>query len=237
MNTFGFIILRHVNDNLTNKYYINAYNYIRILYPENRIIIIDDNSNYNFIDKDYDEKLYNTIIINSEYPGRGELLPYIYYLHNKFFDKAIIIHDSIFIKNKIDLETNSYKFFWEFEHDWDDINDEVTLITYLNNFEEVLSFYFKKELWKGCFGGMMIICYDYLKKIDTKYKIEGLIEAIKTRYNRCSFERVIGCLMQMESIQPSLLGNIHKYYNWGLTYDEEIIKKIELPVIKVWTGR
>ena len=187
--------------------------------------------------KDYDNNLHNTTIINSEYSGRGELLPYIYYLRNKFFDKAVIIHDSIFIKQKINLDINNYSFFWDFEHIWDDINDEVRLIKHLNNNEEVLSFYFKKELWKGCFGGMMIICYDYLKKIDTKHNIEGLIEAIRIRHNRCSFERVIACLMQMESIQPSLLGNIHKYCKWGILYNEDMIKNSELPVIKVWTGR
>jgi len=237
MNDFGFIILRHINNSTNNKYYINAYNHIRLLYPENKIIIIDDNSNYNFIDKDYDNNLYNTIIINSEYPSRGELLPYIYYLRNKLFDKAIIIHDSIFIKKKINLDINNYSFLWEFEHNWDDINDEVRLIKHLNNNEEILSFYFKKELWKGCFGGMMIITYDYLKNIDIKYNIEGLINAIKIRDNRCSFERVIACLMQIESIEPSLLGNIHKYCNWGITYNEEMIKNSILPVIKVWSGR
>ena len=90
----GFIILRHVNNKLTNKYWIHCYNCIRKFYKENKIIIIYDNSNYNFITN---EKLYKTTIINSEYPKRGELLPYYYYLHNKLFDVAVIIHDSVFI--------------------------------------------------------------------------------------------------------------------------------------------
>ena len=97
METFGFIMLRHVNNELTNSYWINCYNCIRTHYPENSIIIIDDNSNYNFITN---KELYKTTIINSEYPKRGELLPYYYYLHNKLFDVAVIMHDSAFI-NKI----------------------------------------------------------------------------------------------------------------------------------------
>ena len=71
MVKIGFIILRHVNNELTNKYWINCYNCIREHYPEN------DSSNYIFIT---DEKLYKTTIINSEYSKRGELLPYYYYL-------------------------------------------------------------------------------------------------------------------------------------------------------------
>lgn len=80
MPEIGFIILRHVNNDLTNKYWIHCYNCIRKHYQENHILIIDDNSNYNFITN---KELYKTTIINSEYHQRGELLPYYYYLHNK----------------------------------------------------------------------------------------------------------------------------------------------------------
>ena len=73
MSNIGFIILRHVNNETTNKYWLHCYNCIREHYPENSILIIDDNSNYNFITN---EQLYKTNIINSEYPGRGELLTY-----------------------------------------------------------------------------------------------------------------------------------------------------------------
>jgi hypothetical protein len=53
--------------------------------------------------------LYKTTIINSEYHGRGELLPYYYYLQNKFVDKAVIIHDSVFINKYIHLDVDDYK--------------------------------------------------------------------------------------------------------------------------------
>ena len=97
MTDVGFIILRYVINELTNKYWIKCVNSIRQHYPENNILIIDDNSNYDFIT---DEKLYKTTVINSEFHKRGELLPYYYYLHNKLFDVAVIMHDSAFI-NKI----------------------------------------------------------------------------------------------------------------------------------------
>ena len=48
MKEIGFIILRHVNNELTNQYWIHSYKCIRQYYPENNIIIVDDNSDYNF---------------------------------------------------------------------------------------------------------------------------------------------------------------------------------------------
>lgn len=236
-NNIGFIILRHVNSSITNRYYLTAYNSIRKYYPENKIVIIDDNSDYSFINQDEENNLYNTTIFRSEFKGRGELLPYIYYLEYKFFETAIILHDSVFINSKLNLDINNYKFIWEFEHDSDNNNEELRMIRYLNNSLELEQFYNNKHLWKGCFGGMMIINYDYLKKLDDRYNIKLLIEAIHCRNERCYFERVIACIMQINEIQPSLLGNIHKYCNWGIKYSDNILVNSSLPIIKVWTGR
>lgn len=232
MSTFGFIVLRHVNNELTNKYWTHCYDCIRKYYPENDILIIDDNSNYQFIT---DKELYKTTIINSEYPGRGELLPYYYYLHNKLFDTAIIIHDSVYINKYIDLSVDKYKLLWEFEHPCDQIIDETKMIKLFDN-EELLRFYENKNLWKGCFGGMSIITHDYLLFINNKYDISKLFDCIKTRYNRCSFERVIACLLQINGKKETLLGNIHEYCPWGITFDEKE-NFAHLPLIKVWTGR
>lgn len=232
MEELGFIILRHVNNEKTNKYWIHSYNCIRQFYPENHILIIDDNSNYNFITN---ESLYKTTIINSEYPKRGELLPYYYYLQNKLFNTAVIIHDSVFINRYMDLNVDNYKMIWEFEHNWDQINDETDMIKIFND-KELLAFYENKNLWKGCFGGMSIIKHDYLTEINNKYDISKLLGCVLNRYNRCSFERVIACLLQINQKNNSLLGNIHKYCKWGITFEQKDKYK-NLPLIKVWTGR
>ena len=152
----GFIILRHVNNELTNKYWVSCVNSIRKYYPENDILIIDDNSNYKYITE---ETLYKTTIINSEYPKRGELLPYYYYLHNKQFDVAVIIHDSVVINRYIDMNVDNYKIIWSFEHTWDQIEDETKMINVFNDLE-LKEFYENKKIWKGCFGGMCIIRHD-----------------------------------------------------------------------------
>ena len=232
MNEIGFIILRHVNKELTNNYWILCYDNIRKYYPENFILIIDDNSNYNFIT---DKKLYKTNIIDSQYKGRGELLPYYYYLHNKLFDIAVIIHDSVFINKYIDFNVNKYKLLWEFEHKWDQKNDETKMINLFND-KELLNFYENKNLWKGCFGGMSIIRHDYLIDINNKYDLSKLLNCVLNRFNRCSFERVIACLLQINEKKETLLGNIHDYCKWKITFKEKD-NYTHLPLIKVWSGR
>ena len=101
----GFIILRHVKSKFTDRYWKYSYDSIRKFYPENKIVIIDDNSKQQFLTN---KKLYKTQIIKSEFPGRGELLPYYYYSKKKFFDTAVIIHDSVFINKKLDFNHNPF---------------------------------------------------------------------------------------------------------------------------------
>jgi hypothetical protein len=231
-HTVGFIILRYVNNNLTNKYWIKSYNSIRQYYPENHIIIIDDNSNYDFITN---KKLYKTTIIKSEYPKRGELLPYYYFLHNKLFDVAVFIHDSVFINSYIDFSVEKYKILWEFEHYWDKIEDETKMINIFKD-KELTDFYNNKHLWKGCLGCMSIISHDFLTHINNKYDLSKLLDCVLSRNNRMSLERIISCIFQKEAPKETLLGNIHNYCQWGLTIND-IDKYKHLPIIKVWTGR
>jgi hypothetical protein len=233
--TVGFIMTRHVNNVKTNQYWIHSYNCIRKYYPENVILIIDDNSDYKYITN---EILYKTTVVQSEYPKRGELLPYYYYLHVKLFDIAVIIHDSIFINKYIDFNVTNYKIMWDFEHYWDQIEDETKMIKCFND-EELLAFYENKSLWKGCFGAISVISHKFLQYINTKYDIHKLLDFIVTRSNRSSFERVLGCLLQKECKNETMFGDISKYIavHWHeLTYEVKD-NYSHLPIIKVFTGR
>lgn len=232
MTTHGFIILRHVNNELTNKYWIHCYDCIRKYYPENKILIIDDSSDYLYITT---KVLYKTRVIRGEYPKRGELLPYIYYLDNKEFDSATIIHDSVFINKKIDMGVNKYKIIWDFRHYWDQIQDETRMIDVFDNLE-LKHFYENKTLWKGCFGCMSIITHDYLVFINKLYNIRKLLPFVLNRYNRCSFERVVACLLQKHGVNDTLLGDIHNYSKVGIKFEDKDKYK-HLPIIKVWSGR
>lgn len=236
--SIGFIILRHASNEKTGKYWFRSYKSIRKFYPENEIIILDDNSNYKFINQNDEKNLYKTKIVKSVYHKRGELLPYFYFLKFKYFDIACIIHDSVFIKKKVDLTVNKYKILWEFEHNWDNPVIETKLLNVFNdnsnNYEKLINFYNDKKLWKGCFGGMSIIKYKFLENINKNYKLSKLISVILDRKDRMGFERVIGCLLQLHSKKECKFGNIHKYCAFG---KNDINEKKDLPFLKVWSGR
>ena len=246
-NNIGFIILRHVKNKETDKYWKICYARIRYLYKNNHIILIDDNSDYKFVDTEYEKTLQKTTIIKSEYPGRAELLPYYYYLSNKLFDTAVILHDSVFVNRLINFNVNEVCCLWNFEHDKkDDIKtkqpeDEIRLLSKLDNSKELLELHSKKHLWKGCFGCMTAITHDFLTKINKKYKLDKLLPHVTTRYHRKSLERVIGCIIQKEKTKDghkSKFGNIRNYGPWPFFLKfEQIALARHLPIIKIWTGR
>jgi hypothetical protein len=106
---------------------------------------------------------------------------------------------------------------------------------------------------------MSVIRHSYLSEINSIFKIEKLLAHVTCRISRCAFERVISFLLiyrnygggfyyknygggfyyKNKNKHQSLFGDIEKYCRWGITYDEYMRYKgkINLPIIKVWTGR
>lgn len=250
---YGFIIARHVNSEQTNNYWNNCVKLIKTFYPFRKIIIIDDNSNYEYVKAEFDYT--NVDIIQSEFNGRGELLPYYYFLKYKFFSNAIIIHDSVFFHKRINFEKlNGIPVLplWIFNPDKDNVENTKRIMRYLKNYQSISDgisndfiFAMPQHKWYGCFGVQSYINFDFLNGIEQKYGITRLIQAVKCRSDRCSLERIFGCIFFTEyknmPKQNSLLGNIMKYHKWNYSYDEymEDFKKgtIKTPIVKVWTGR
>ena len=79
-------------------------------------------------------------------------------------------------------------------------------------------------------------------QVNAKYQISKLLDFVKTRYNRMSFERVIACLLQIDGVKESMFGNIVTYGDefygkaWGSSFNYKH-RFVNLPIIKVWTGR
>lgn len=239
MSKYIFIIIRHVNNEITNEYWQECYKCIRKFY-DNQILIIDDNSNQEFIK--YDLDLVNCEIINSEYPQRGEMMSYYYFLNKKEYDKAIIIHDSVFIQEKINFEKNQKNtFLWHFSHNWDEDKKCDKIIKKFKNYGEILNFYHNKDKWYGCFGMMMVIHRDILELVDKKYDFFDTIKNnIKSRSDRMQMERILACVIYLNDDVPinfSLLGDIKKYCKWGYSWKEYKCRKIDVPIIKIWSGR
>lgn len=240
-NDFVFIMTRHVNSEITNNYWIESCKCIRQFYPEIKIIIIDDNSNYNFVSST--EKFINVEIIKSEYQQRGELLPYYYFFKNKCAKKAIVIHDSLFIQNKIDIDKiDKVKFFWHHYHTWNDIVGEKTLIKYLNNSDNLLKLYDMQEKWALSVGVMSVINYDFLCILEYKYNFFNLLHFIKNRTDRMCLERIFGLICHYEYPElindPSLFSIQTKTFSFNqLNFKKYPIFKDDNHPIKVRTGR
>ena len=259
MANYGFIITRHVNSEQTNKYWNQAVKLIRSIYPLRQIIIIDDNSDYSFIKSDFDYK--NITIIQSEFPKRGELLPYFYYLKHKWFPNAVIIHDSLFIHKKIRFDTFSMPVvpLWHHHYDKENVQNIIRITSSLknnkllinkisnNNDEMIINFGFSNNnKFNLCFGGQCYIKLSFLEMLENKYNITNLINVVHNRTDRCSLERVLGLLFCQE--YPSLItihslfGDIMKHHKaFTYNFDEYIHdlsnKQICHSFIKVWTGR
>lgn len=259
MSNYGFIITRHVNSEKTNKYWNQNVKLIRTFYPLKQIIIIDDNSNQNFVKAEHEYS--NLTIIQSEYPGRGELLPYIYYLKYKWFPSAVIIHDSLFIHRRIPFEIFSIPVIplWHNktylkEH----YNNTIRITRSLKKSSYLIPHIIKTNhkvfdlagsndnTFNLCFGGQCYIQLSFLELLENTYEISNLINTVRNRNDRCSLERILGLLFYKEypklRVIKSLFGDImlqpraFKYTYDDYCHDLKKKKKIK-PIVKVWTGR
>lgn len=243
MEDIGFIITRNVINKRTNLYWNECYNCIRKHY-DNKIIIICDNSRKEYIQK-INNKFINVQVIESEYPKRGEFLAYYYLYKYKFFKKAIIIHDSSFIQNKLNIDNiDKIKFFFNFQH----IKNTEYLIQFikkLKNNYELLQILPHTTKWLNCFGLQSIINYEFLKLIYEKYNFDIFLDIIKGREQRIHMERIFGliCSYESKNINSLTLFNKEifnyqpKAFHYRLHNYYEDNNKNNLDIIKVWTGR
>lgn len=243
MKDFVFIMIRHINSEKTNKFWIECYNCIRKFYEE-KIIIIDDNSDVKYVN-DFGMTLINVEFVQSEYPKRGELLPYYYFYKNKYADNAVIIHDSVFIQNKVyfDNMTENIKFLWHHDHLWDDEVNEKRLIKTLNRSNELINIYDNyKSQWYVCVGVMSFISHKFLTELQDKFNFFNLLDHIESRNDRMCLERIFALLCialeQRLVFNPSIFGIQYNYDRLYEDYNENKNRGLELPdFTKVYTGR
>jgi hypothetical protein len=226
-------------------------------------VVIDDNSNKDFVRADFDYK--NIEYIQSEFPQRGELLPYYYFHKHHFFENAIIIHDSVFIHRRINFDAlKNFKVvpLWHFSYGKDEnIKRTLEICKYLKNSYEVNKelnllgnkyqlLGLNKSYWAGCFGVQSYINYNFLDYLQQKYNLFNMLKIVKCRADRCCLERIYGLIIGLECVElkkiKSLLGCIATYsngeYGWGYSYNQykdymNKYRKSPAPIVKVWSGR
>jgi hypothetical protein len=225
------------------------------MYPLKQIVIIDDNSKQELVKADFDYK--NLTIIQSEYHGRGELLPYVYYLKYKWFPNAVILHDSVFVHRRIPFELFNLPVMplWHHIYDKENVNNILRITSALTNKynlikkingEETNILGLKKDTFILCFGCQSYIQLSFLELLQKKYNITNLVNVIRNRTDRCSLERIMGLLFCEEYPKlvniKSLFGDIiTKNKTFQYNYDQYKVDlkngKIIYPFVKVWTGR
>ena len=255
MNDFGFIITRHVNSTNTNRYWNQCVKLIRTFYPFKQIVVIDDNSNQQFVKQAFPYK--NLTVINSQFPGRGEILPYYYLLKYRWFPSAVILHDSCFVHRRIPFETFNFNVlpFWHHIYDKENIDNLIRISSSLKNNNEVIKklkgsginiLGFNKDKFNLVFGCQCYIKLSFLELLENKYNITNLVNVIHNRTDRCSLERILGLLFSEEypklNLINSLFGDIIvKNKSFAYSYDQYQRdlgeKKVLYPFVKVWTGR
>ena len=177
-------------------------------------------------------------------------MPYIYYFKNKWFDNAIIIHDSVFFHKTYDFSklNDNVGLLWYFYNNDSELVNILRIADRLNNNEIIKKHIinWNKNEWLSCFGVQSYINHDFLVRLQNKYNITNLLEVVKTRSDRCALERIFGILFFWKTnTNKSLLGCINNNNNKSgsnnYTYDEYIELfnkgKVLSNVIKVWTGR
>lgn len=259
METYGFIITRHVNSAKTNRYWNHCVRCIRNLYPFKKIVIIDDNSNKDYLKSDFEYQ--NVVIVESQFKKRGELLPYYYFLKDKYFENAVIMHDSVFFHKRLNFEKlvgMNVIPFWHFPADKENAMISVNITSQLTNSFSIQSKLTYQDTvlglpqnnqnnWNGCFGCQCFISLKFLTYLENKYHITNMVELVKCRRDRCCLERIFGVLFYTENMAElrntkSILGRIHNHYAaFSYTFDKYMndISKDIIPqhVVKVWTGR
>lgn len=232
----GFILTRHVRSAQTNQYWLECVRKIRRFYPHQLVVVIDDNSDPQYVTN---EAFSNCIVLKSEFPKRGELLPYYYLNKYKFFEKAVILHDSVFVQEAFNFNAVENLPLWHFTHPlYENEAQEQSLLRVLENNEVLLKVH-SERAFRGAFGVMSVVTLEFAARLEAKYKISKLLHYVNSRPLRMALERVFGVLFTVENPGAvSIFGSIHDFCPWGVTFLQYAQKKTaRKAVVKVWSGR
>jgi hypothetical protein len=263
-DNYTVYISRHINDSTTSMYWRHNYHFLRKTYKNIKIVVIDDNSNKEYMN--YDCRFDDVTFIYSadekadqelnceNFKQRGELLPFYFYYKYGTTKYAMFIHDSVFIHKPIhdDIYEDDFIALWSFNSfSWyHKLNNDVTnIISKLNKSKELLMIWKEATLWEGTFGGMCIVSLQYIRDANEIFDFLSIgMNNIINRTHRMGFERLLSIIyFYRHKRSPNVIyGDIHSWSMstfgkmWGLNWNEYLSnakKFVESPIIKVWTGR
>lgn len=178
---FGFIVPSYCANEIHLRQLLRCIKSIRQYYLTNKIIIIDDYSNFNLKEYFDDDNIIIKLSLNK---GSADMQTFKIFLENYLFDKAIIMQDSFILENEL-ININDIidvKFLWHFtnhKHHWDIIlepRDDFNINNNIVSHTDLIKFNIKKDFakypnfcdyalynldnkynWVGCFGCLCVI--------------------------------------------------------------------------------
>jgi hypothetical protein len=163
-------------------------------------------------------------IIQSEFPGAGEFLPYYYLLTRQLFKKAIIMQDSMILTTQPIAYESVEDFMFLYENK-DGPQDEFAWghLIGTTKVPKEIGALIKSGNWLTCFGTCMVITFDFLKEVEDKVGFTQWKTIVKDRGTRIDLERTMAlacCYLRPNKTTFSLFGS------WG-----------EIQVVKIFGDR
>lgn len=218
-NDYTFVILRCVKRPNVSNLWIQCYQSIKKFHPNNKIVIIDNDSNYDLIKN---ITLENTEIIQHNENKSGEILPFYYFLKYKWSKYMIYFQDSMFLNDhlcseKLNIET--FKFFWHFNPGGHDNRSIINFqLSKLKNSDKIAELFKNKKKWFGSFGLSCTMNLEFLEFIENEHHFTNLVNYTNNRDDRKGLERVLGLLCSyyhFEDVYTSYFGIISICPNFG----------------------
>jgi hypothetical protein len=194
-----------------------------------------------------------TVVYDTEHKGCAELLPYLYFHRLRPAQRAVILHDSVFLHRPLEIAWSAdigIQFLWDIPHSFDDviqteIHELIDALPEIDKDHMRSMYHHTKADWTGTFGVMSIVDWGWLDEVVTRFDfMKRWIPVLKNREYRCAMERVFGLMAyyhQPVRVQKSMFGVIQQSVPWGTTF-MEYMKRFEdfheaYPMMKVWSGR
>jgi hypothetical protein len=251
---WAFIITTCVRNEAHLYYLKECIRHIRAIYPKIHIYVINDNSSLE-INVIKDEELE---IIDAIAPMAGELNPYLFGIDPRCkHEKLVYIHDTVFLKKKIDsfvARENEIDFLW---YDITAIHNDTIrpenadilngLYLYFSNAKISIFRYLtmiKQMKIPFCvkFGSMSIFTKNFCSKLDLVTNIKEAAQHFKLRVHRCFLERLLSIFHIFiygydYLLQHHICGNILNHPNSFSNVNVNAPIQQKQQFVKVWQGR
>lgn len=234
--TFGFIIASCIREKIHLVSLNECIKSIRTFHSNNIIVIMDFTNNKeleNIAISDNPDVIFE---LHTEHVP-ADMLFFHYFKANKYFDKAILLQDSMRLNMEMNVDDiHDIKYLWYFTNHrvhWSIIKEPVTEFNVKNNIishddlnmyiinnmqdntfkEYCLTTYYHKNEWCGCFGTCCIITHDFINKLDDKTGIIHIQKQMHDNRLRRSIESIFSLAVQFVTGR-----NMEDAYD-GLYYD------------------